>query len=127
MSDVQKSNDFSIRAKKNSEDELGNLVDAFNQMLNKIEIDTVALKSSEEKFRKLSSASPAGIFQMDSSGRIVYANKKCMDTVELSSDMNINDWAKKIHPDDKKNLFIAWQKTLDTGNDFKYRISLYIK
>jgi len=119
MSDVQKSNDFSIRAKKNSEDELGNLVDAFNQMLNKIEIDTVALKSSEEKFRKLSSASPAGIFQMDSSGRIVYANKKCMDTVELSSDMNINDWAKKIHPDDKKNLFIAWQKTLDTGNDFK--------
>ena len=119
MSDVQKSNDFSIRAKKNSEDELGNLVDAFNQMLNKIEIDTVALKSSEEKFRKLSSASPAGIFQMDSNGRIVYANKKCMDTVELSSDMNINDWAKKIHPDDKKNLLIAWQKTLDSGDDFK--------
>ena len=119
MSDVQKSNDFSIRAKKSSEDELGNLVDAFNQMLNKIEIDTVALRSSEEKFRKLSSASPAGIFQMDSNGRIVYANQKCMDIVELSCEMDINSWAKKIHPDDKKNLFVAWQKTLDTGNDFK--------
>lgn len=119
MSNVQKSNDFSIRAQKNSDDELGKLVDAFNQMLNKIEIDTLALKSNEEKFRTLSSASPAGIFQMDGKGRIVYANQKCMEVVELSSDIDINNWAKKIHPDDKKNLFIAWQKTLDTGNDFK--------
>lgn len=127
MSEVHKSNDFSIRAKKSSEDDLGNLVDAFNQMLHKIEIDTVALKSSEEKFRKLSSASPAGIFQMDKNGHIVYANQKCMEIVELSSDIDVNQWAKKIHLDDKKNLFIAWQKTLDTGDDFKTEFRFILK
>lgn len=127
MGEIQKSNDFSIRAQKNSEDDLGNLVDIFNQMLNKIEIDTVALKSSEEKFRKLSSASPAGIFQMDKNGAIVYANQKCMEIVELTSDIDINQWAKKIHTDDKKNLFITWQKMLDTGDDFKIEFRFILK
>lgn len=127
MGEIQKSNDFSIRAQKNSEDDLGNLVDIFNQMLNKIEIDTVALKSSEEKFRKLSSASPAGIFQMDKNGAIVYANQKCMEIVELTSDIDINQWAKKIHSDDKKNLFITWQKMLDTGDDFKIEFRFILK
>ena len=45
--------DFSLRATKQSNDEIGELVDGFNQMLAKIQRGDEALRGSEERFRQV--------------------------------------------------------------------------
>ena len=57
---VSERNDYSVRAEKMSRDELGVLTDAFNQMLRRIEDQTVALRQNEEQLRLALSASRTG-------------------------------------------------------------------
>lgn len=48
MNEVSLQNDFSLRAMKNSNDEIGNLCDGFNHMLSQIETQSVQLKEAKE-------------------------------------------------------------------------------
>ena len=66
--------DYSIRANKQSHDELGDLVDLFNTLLRTVEDENASLKTSEERFRKLTALSPVGIFQIDAKQRLQYVN-----------------------------------------------------
>ena len=50
--------DYSLRAAKSSDDEIGILVDAFNEMLEMIEKQNVALKDSESHYRYLFEKNP---------------------------------------------------------------------
>ena len=119
MSDVQLSNDYAIRAVKFTEDEMGDLVDSFNQMLIKIEFDNEALKGSEKKFRTLSSSSPVGIFQTDIDGQIIYANERWCQITGLENLMEVNQWGDNLHPDDRSHVLSSWSSALLAGDDFK--------
>jgi PAS domain S-box-containing protein len=57
--------DFSVRAKKFGEDELGLLTDAFNQMLTEILAREQALKSSEANYREIFDKANDGIIITD--------------------------------------------------------------
>ncbi len=45
--------DYSIRGEKQSEDEVGHLIDSFNEMLSLIQMRDATLRESEEKYRRL--------------------------------------------------------------------------
>jgi diguanylate cyclase (GGDEF)-like protein/PAS domain S-box-containing protein len=64
------------RATKRSDDEIGELVDVFNRMLDNLASENLALQSSENRFRTLTSNAPIGIFQLDAEGDLVYANER---------------------------------------------------
>jgi diguanylate cyclase (GGDEF)-like protein/PAS domain S-box-containing protein len=77
---------YSLRAQKNSQDEIGNMVDSFNGMLSVIEQNHRKLRESEEKFRLISASSKAGIFQIDPNGKNLYVNKEMLAICGLEED-----------------------------------------
>lgn len=57
---ISERQDYSVRAPKTSQDELGLLTDAFNQMLTRIQEQTVALRHGQERLRLALEASRTG-------------------------------------------------------------------
>ena len=85
MAEVRSNKDYSVRAHKQGDDELGSLIDGFNEMLVQIqERDanlerrvaerTQKLAESEANYHSLVDQMPAGIFRKDKEGRYVLVN-----------------------------------------------------
>lgn len=118
-------NDFSIRAKKHHHDELGNLVDIFNDLLSKIENEHISLKSSEEKFRKLTSLSPVGIFQINPSGEITYVNQRWREINNIKhQEPDLQTWFSNIHPEDDSSLNKLWHRLVTEHEDMACEVRL---
>jgi len=62
---ISERRDYSVRAPKTSQDELGLLTDAFNQMLTRIQEQTIALSEGEERLRLALEASRTGTWLWD--------------------------------------------------------------
>ncbi|TML08410.1 MAG: PAS domain S-box protein [Actinobacteria bacterium] len=64
-----------------------------------------ALATSEERFRSLSAAAPNGIYALDLSGRLLYANDRLVELTGLSQDeLAGNGWLNMIHPDERERV-----------------------
>jgi PAS domain S-box-containing protein len=68
--------DFSVRARKQGEDELGLLTDALNQMLTQIERQNQALREGEERVRAIINSALSAVVVIDSDGRITDWNDR---------------------------------------------------
>ncbi len=77
---VSRNGDYSVRAIKQSEDELGLLTDAFNDMLTQIEKRDLALGESEERFRNMVNLLPQPIYEADTQGNLTFTNRAGLDT-----------------------------------------------
>ncbi|TVZ37770.1 PAS domain S-box-containing protein/diguanylate cyclase (GGDEF)-like protein [Alteromonadaceae bacterium 2753L.S.0a.02] len=88
-----------IRAKKKSNDEIGDLVDVFNQILDTLETDNAALMASESRFRVLAEHAPIGIFLKNRDLAFEYTNERWGDITGLSS-MQSNAFSNNIDPKD---------------------------
>lgn len=73
---VSQHHDYSVRAKKMSDDELGLLTDAFNQMLTRIEKQTIELSESEERMRAVLNSAMTAVIAMDVEGKIIDWNSR---------------------------------------------------
>ncbi len=71
---VSERRDYSVRARKISGDELGLLTEAFNQMLARIQAQTLALTESEERKSAILESAIDCIVTMDAEGRILDFN-----------------------------------------------------
>ncbi|MDB6167399.1 MAG: hypothetical protein JWM88_263 [Verrucomicrobia bacterium] len=67
--------DYSLRARKFGEDELGRLTTAFNAMLEKTQTSVGALRESEWSHRELVRALPTAAFMCDAEGRMTIFNE----------------------------------------------------
>jgi diguanylate cyclase (GGDEF)-like protein/PAS domain S-box-containing protein len=96
---------YSHRASKISNDEIGQVIDSFNQMLDVLQQGDTNLRESEEKFRQISASSKAGIFQLDINGACTYANDEVFAITELEDIKNLaQHWQNILHPDDKASF-----------------------
>ncbi|EDX83215.1 PAS fold family [Synechococcus sp. PCC 7335] len=78
-----------------------------------------ALQASEVRFRSLSAFAPVGIFQTDLDGRCIYTNAKWQEIAGMSLEESLGDsWAQAIHPDDRENVFAAWNRSIAEESDF---------
>jgi PAS domain S-box-containing protein len=68
--------DYSVRAKKLGQDELGLLTDAFNHMLTQIHEQNVVLRESEERVRSVLNSALSAVVVMDAAGRITDWNAR---------------------------------------------------
>lgn len=106
---IAEQSDYSIRAQKQSDDEVGQVVDSFNHMLQKIEQKNEQLSQSEERFRLLSASSSTGIYQADNSGKCIYTNDRLSEISGLSAEeITEKGWMSSIHDDDKKRVQSLW-------------------
>lgn len=108
--DITSSRDFSLRARKESLDEVGEMVDVFNNMLSNIEAESRSLKASEEKFRQLSALSPVGIFQIDLQENLTYINDRWCEITGINQvDADLTTWLNSARSSDRRALYKAWR------------------
>ncbi len=113
---IAEHDNYSYRAEKYSNDEIGYVVDSFNQMLDVIEREDAQLRESEEKFRMISASSKVGIFQLDLDGNCIYANEELASITGLSiSQIMADNWLSCIHPDDRPVVDSKWHGMLQNN------------
>ena len=101
--------DFSMRAQKTSDDELGDLTDAFNLMLGQIQDSHSALVESESQLAAIFNQAGAGIVQCDLAGHFLKVNDRYCEITghkreALINGMNVHDIT---HPDDRAQNSLA--------------------
>ena len=133
---VSETSDYSIRAQKLSGDELGVLVDRFNEMLASIQSREnhlrIALHDREEalrdaekareRFRFMAESMPQKIFTATPAGDVDYFNRQWMEFTGLSFDEIKNwGWTQFVHPDDLEENLRTWRHALETGEPFLFQ------
>ncbi len=124
---VRETQNFSLRAQAASHDEVGELVESFNQMLAQIQIRDEAVSTSEERFKQLAN-SIREVFWLTGvkKDRMIYISpgyepiwgRSCASLYE--SPMS---WAEAIHVDDRARVLAAASKQQAVGEyDEMYRI-----
>jgi len=130
---VAQTSDYSVRAQKVSGDELGVLVDRFNEMLAGIQSRDnnliTALRDREEalrdaeraheRFRFMAESMPQKIFTTTPAGDTNYLNRQWMEFTGLSVEQLQNwGWIQVIHPDDLDANVRNWRHSVETGEPF---------
>ncbi len=104
---ISQSHDYTVRATKQSNDEIGSLTETFNDMLEQIDSKEAALRRSEERLRAAVEASGTGVWDWDvRSGEAAWigsiftklANAPAFSQDRLESILGV------IHPDDRSYL-----------------------
>lgn len=71
------------------------------------------LRRVENRFQILAAVLPVGIYQNDASGKCIYVNQKCCELcgVEREDLIGVN-WARSLHPEDRRRITNRWQSTV---------------
>jgi len=116
---ISEQQDYSLRAERGVKDELGDMVDVFNDMLSKIEQENDRLGASEEKFRQLSAVSPVGIFQVDLEHNITYVNNRWSQITGMEQpSASLENWLSRIRIEDRRRALKAWSALMQHHQDF---------
>ncbi len=116
---ISEQQDYSLRAERGVKDELGDMVDVFNDMLSKIEQENDRLGASEEKFRQLSTVSPVGIFQVDLEHKITYVNNRWSQITGMEQpNVSLENWLSRIRIQDRRRALKAWSALMQHHQDF---------
>ncbi len=117
---ISEGKDYSVRADKNGNDELGSLTDAFNQMLSQIEIQNSEIKKANEESTKLAAivaSSADAILSCSLDLIITSCNASTERIVEFSCEELIGRPASLlIHPD-HQNRIVEIISQLKSGNN----------
>lgn len=99
---ITEQKDYSKRAVKYYKDEVGALVDAFNEMVEKVEHQNNALTLAKNHYLALYDDNPTMVFHLTAEGDIISVNRFGAKQLDLTSeqlhDRSIFDF---VHPDDK--------------------------
>ncbi len=99
---VAAEHDFSVRARETGRrDELGLLVSAFNDMLEKIATGNAVLREQETRFRQIAEASPEALVVLDGDERVVYMNSKFVELFGYTREdiPDVEAWWPRAYPD----------------------------
>ncbi len=108
--------DFSVRAVKTSNDELGVLTEAFNTMLDQIQESHRALQENEARLRTLSEAIPAIVSVFDAEGKAEYLNSRWCEYTGMTLERSCGlGWVDAVHPEDVDRCFEKWKESVRTG------------
>ncbi|HWN97358.1 MAG TPA: ATP-binding protein [Methylomirabilota bacterium] len=120
---VTTSGDYSLRAHKRGADEVGAMVEAFNQMLdetqrsqNERQRAAEALRESEERFRSMADNIAALAWMANPDGWIFFYNRRWFDyTGTTLEEMQGWGWEKVHHPGELERMLPRWKHSLATG------------
>jgi len=109
--------DYSFRAEKMTDDEVGVVIDAFNKMLDDVQSHARALENSEKLYRAIGESINYGVWVTDADGRCIYMSDSFLKLIGLTMQQAANDgWGSVLHPDDVEDTMAAWKETARTGS-----------
>ncbi|MER2492275.1 bifunctional diguanylate cyclase/phosphodiesterase [Catenovulum sediminis] len=114
-----------IRAYKSKEDEVGQLVDVFNNMLDSLADEHKLLQLSEQRLRSLSDQAPIGIFLRDEQDRYLYVNNSWQDMTGCKLPIDFIEYSQRIaYPDNLRVLEMFNESQLNkTTSSVEYRFT----
>ncbi len=136
---VAETGDYGIRVHKVSGDELGLLVERFNEMLQGIQTrdDSLnqalrdreeALRDAEkarERFRFMAESMPQKIFTATPEGEIDYLNRQWVEFAGLPAEqISQRGWSRIVHPDDYEPNSLVWRQSLASGEPMVFQSRL---
>jgi PAS domain S-box-containing protein len=108
--------DYSYRADKITDDEMGVVIDAFNKMLDEVQSHARALETSEKLYRAIGESIDYGVWVCDADGRNLYASDSFLKLVGLTQEQCSEfGWGEILHPDDAEETIAAWKECARTG------------
>src|SRR5688572_6668629 len=111
--------DYSFRATKTTDDEIGVVIDAFNNMLDEVESRSRALETSEKLYRAIGESINYGVWVTDAEGRCIYASESFLKLLGMTMAQAADDgWGSVLHPDDIEDTMAAWKECARTGNNW---------
>lgn len=117
---VAETGDYSTRAQKLSGDELGVLVDQFNDMLAGIQSRDEALRRERERFQFMAESMPQKILTTTASGDVDYLNRQWLEYSGLPyNQIKGSGWTQLVYPDDLDRTVRAWRRSVETGEPFQ--------
>ena len=130
---VSQTNDYSIRARREANDELGVLVDRFNDMLAGIQSRDLSLtqalrergealseaERARERFRFMAESMPQKVFTTTPDGVIDYLNKQWQEFSGPSFEqIQRGGWVTIVHPDEHARVARMWDHSVESGEPF---------
>jgi PAS domain-containing protein len=89
--------DYSYRADKITDDEIGVVIDAFNKMLDEVQSHARALENSEKLYRAIGESINYGVWVTDAGGRCIYASDSFLKLIGFTMQQAANDgWARML-------------------------------
>ncbi len=115
--------DYSLRAVKTTPDEIGVVVQAFNNMLEEVQTRTQALEQanaalhqSERLYRAIGESIQYGVWICDAQGRNTYLSDSFLGLMGITRDQTTEfSWATRLHPEDREATLDAWRECVRTG------------
>lgn len=139
---VSREKNFSHQVEKKTEDELGDLADAFNTMLQEVGSRTAqieaahrslqaeveerrqteaALRESEERFRVLADHAPVLVWLNDENGCAFVNREYLRFTGRSVEELAGTGWQSGIHPDDERGLKEQYAAAVEERTTFDYQ------
>ena len=79
----------------------------------------IELESAKNRLSKLINLVPAGIFETDPEGNCLYINDRWTELAGIDMTKAAGQgWANALHPDDKENVFLEWQSSVEENREF---------
>lgn len=117
---VSERQDYSVRATKHGADEIGQLTEAFNQMLIRIGESNSALTASEERLRLALEGSQTGTWDWNLiTNRIMWDDYMypLFGRTPGEFDGKVESITKFVHPDDREELGLTMRRAVDEKRD----------
>jgi PAS domain S-box-containing protein len=118
--------DYSFRAARTTNDEIGLVIDAFNNMLDEVQARSRALETSEKLYRAIGESINYGVWVTDADGRVIYVSDSFLKLVGMTQQQAADEgWGRVLHPDDAAETLNAWRECARTGSAW-YREHRYL-
>ncbi len=89
------------------------------QLEGKIKERVSQLRESEERFRMLATHAPVGIYQVDTGGNCLFANRRWSEIAGLPADEAAgHGWMRALHPEDRDAVVALWQNAAAAGTEW---------
>jgi PAS domain S-box-containing protein len=110
--DVTRTGDFAERLPQKTSDEIGQLIGAFNDLMEELDRKTLQSRESEERYRKFIEMARSAVVTFMEDGKIIISNQKAEELLGLSRQALLGE-----------NIF----HFVDDGEAFRTSISAYVE
>ncbi len=125
---VTSQRDYALRAEKSADDEIGLLIDSFNGMLGRIQLQEESLRAREERYALAAQGANDGLWDWNPVTRELYLSSRWKEMLGYSDAEirpDLEDWFNRIHPGDRQRVeaeIVARNKDAEPIFASEYRI-----